>query len=86
MKAITSLEGITDKTYEYVDTSYKGSKVWNDKEVAKAAHPAIVPTGELDTMDKFNALSIKHRQVYSLIARYYLYQFMQPATYKQFKR
>ena len=85
LKAITSLEGITDKTYEYVDTSYKGSKVWNDKEVAKAAHPAIVPTGELDTMDKFNALSIKHRQVYSLIARYYLYQFMQPATYKQFK-
>lgn len=84
LRGLEGLNGITDKTFDLVDVTYKGSKVWNDKEVEKAAHPAIVPTGELDSMAKFNALSEEHQNVFAVVAQYYLYQLMKPATFKAF--
>ena len=84
LRNLEGLYGITDKTYDLVDVTYKGSKVWNDKEVEKAAHPAIVPTGELDSMAKFDSLSEEHKNVFAVVAQYYLYQLMKPATFKAF--
>lgn len=85
---VASLKSIQDLkvdpvAFSLADTTYQGSKVWNDKEVAKAAHPAIIPTGTMTEAD-YNGLSENHKKVYSLIAQFYLYQFMQPATFKQF--
>lgn len=61
-----------------VDETYLGSKCWDDDEVNKKSHPAIIPTAAM-TGDQYHNLDPKARQVYNEIVKFYLYQFMKPA-------
>lgn len=54
------------------------SKAWNDKKVD--AHHAIIPTAKRTDLDR---LGKAERQIYELIARQYLYQFL--PSYKYFE-
>lgn len=61
-----------------VDETYMGSKCWNDDEVNKKSHPAIIPT-DVMTGEQYYSLSDVELKIYNEIVKFYLYQFMLPA-------
>ena len=58
------------------------SRCFNDEEVAKGSHFAIIPTNVEQDISKFTT---PEKNVYQAIARYYLAQFLPPATKEKTK-
>lgn len=68
---------------EFIDKCYRSfvSRVWNDKKVADSSHHAIIPT----TNPKVNleAMTEQERNIYQLVVKYYIAQFMGNYKYKE---
>lgn len=61
------------------------TKLWNDEQVAKAAHTGIVPTLQKITAAKLAELKDEDRKVYSLIVKRYIAAFLPDHTYNEMK-
>ncbi len=57
------------------------SKVWNDKKVSESSHHGIIPTNNPKV--NINAMSEMERNVFDLISRYYIAQFMGKYVYNE---
>ena len=68
------------KLSEYCKASFK-SRCWNDKKVAESSHHAIIPTN--NTKVVLSNMSEMERNVFDLITRQYLAQFMGNYTYNE---
>ncbi|TNF69332.1 MAG: DNA topoisomerase III [Gammaproteobacteria bacterium] len=77
---LKSLNNEYDNLIKYCDHTFK-SRCWNDKKVSESAHHAIIPTS--NSKININAMSREERQVYDLIVRYYLAQFMGDFIYDE---
>ncbi|MDA7742368.1 DNA topoisomerase III [Francisellaceae bacterium] len=62
------------------DSSLK-SKCWNDKKVSEESHHALIPT--LNGSVNLNQMSEMERNVYDIIRRSYIAQFLPKYTYKE---
>lgn len=60
------------------DLNYR-SPVWNDKKVDASAHHGIIPT--TTTRCYYEKLNVKEKQLYDLIRRYYIAQFLGDYVY-----
>jgi len=75
VNAITGNQQTLAAFLPQIDTSRRSS-AWNDKKVS--AHHAIIPTTR---QANFASLSQQESQLYDLVSRYYLAQFMAPYEY-----
>ena len=78
IQALLTIDPSLAMLSSYCDTDYQ-SLVWNDHKIT--AHHAIIPT--MHTRVNINKMSHSERQVYDLIRRYYLAQFMGDYEYQQ---
>ncbi|MFT0140859.1 DNA topoisomerase III [Alcanivoracaceae bacterium MT1] len=77
LRAILAMEPELASLQPMLDMSRR-TKAWNDTEVEKASHHGIIPTA--DSVD-LTRLSTTERQVYGLIRRQYLIQFLPDHQY-----
>lgn len=78
IQALLTVDHSLVKLISYCDTRYQ-SPVWNDNKIT--AHHAIIPT--MNTRVDISQMSREERQIYGLIRRYYLAQFMGDYEYQQ---
>ena len=64
---------IKDITSENLNRAYKDTNIFNDKEVQKASHDALIPTGEKINL---SALTEKEKNVFMLVCRRLLLHFL----------
>lgn len=76
---LSNLKGFDDLIAK-CDSSFV-SKVWNDKKVDEASHHGIIPTTN-PSVD-LSAMTEKEKNVYDIIVRYYLAQFMGNYKYNE---
>ena len=77
LRAVLAMEPELASIQSMLDMSRR-TKAWNDAEVEKASHHGIIPTAESVDLTR---LSTTERQVYSLIRRQYLIQFLPDHQY-----
>lgn len=77
VKALLQSDGALSPVVEQLDTSLQ-SRVWNDSKIT--AHHGIIPTTSPCRIDR---MSEDERQVYDLIRRHYLAQFLPSHEYDQ---
>ncbi|MCF6766024.1 DNA topoisomerase III [Thiotrichales bacterium 19S3-7] len=78
--SLSSIDKQYDSLIKQCDPSFK-SRCWSDKKVSESAHHAIIPT--TNTKVNISMMSIGEKQVYDLIVRYYLAQFMGDFIYDE---
>lgn len=79
LRSILTMEPELASIQSLLDMSRR-TKAWNDKEVEKASHHGIIPTVESIDLAR---LSATERQVYGLIRRQYLAQFLLDHQYDE---
>jgi DNA topoisomerase-3 len=73
LKGYENLVGKCDASFE--------SRVWNDKKVAESSHHAIIPTNNSNV--NLSAMSEQEKNVYDIVIKYYLAQFMGNYKYNE---
>ena len=76
---LNNLKGYDDLVAK-CDANFE-SRVWNDKKVAESSHHAIIPTNNSNV--NISAMSEQEKNVYSIIVKYYLAQFMGNYKYNE---
>ena len=80
IKNLALLDDAYKKLSEHCKASFK-SRCWNDKKVGESSHHAIIPTN--NTKVVLSNMSEMERNVFDLITRQYLAQFMGNYTYNE---
>jgi len=76
---LNNLKGY-DNLVAKCDASFE-SRVWNDKKVAESSHHAIIPTNNSNV--NISAMSEQEKNVYDIVVKYYLAQFMGNYKYNE---
>ncbi|MGQ4004784.1 DNA topoisomerase III [Francisellaceae bacterium CB52] len=76
---LSNLKGY-DNLVAKCDASFE-SRVWNDKKVAESSHHAIIPTNNSNV--NISAMSEQEKNVYDIVVKYYLAQFMGNYKYNE---
>ena len=76
---LNNLKGYDDLVAK-CDANFE-SRVWNDKKVAESSHHAIIPTNNSNV--NISAMSEQEKNIYSIIVKYYLAQFMGNYKYNE---
>ena len=76
---LSNLKGY-DNLVAKCDASFE-SRVWNDKKVAESSHHAIIPTNNSNV--NILAMSEQEKNVYDIVVKYYLAQFMGNYKYNE---
>ena len=76
---LSNLKGY-DNLIPKCDANFE-SRVWNDKKVSESSHHAIIPTNNSNV--NISAMSEQEKNVYDIVVKYYLAQFMGNYKYNE---